>query len=134
MAIPARQVQQVPVCRLGFQPRTRFPGLAEKARYTMRKCLRPVWGPLLWSKESKSMIRFAKALVCVLPLGASMFAQEPKPQAPASQAAPGKDTDKAGAYYNFAMGRLYAQLAGSEGNKNDYINKAIQHYKEALRL
>ena len=32
------------------------------------------------------------------------------------------------------MGRLYAQLAASEGNKNDYVNKAIQHYREALRL
>jgi tetratricopeptide (TPR) repeat protein len=80
------------------------------------------------------MTRFAKALLCVLPLGVPMFAQPPKPQAPAAQPAPGKDTDKAGAYYNFAMGRLYAQLAGSEGNKNDYVNKAIGHYKEALRL
>jgi tetratricopeptide (TPR) repeat protein len=32
------------------------------------------------------------------------------------------------------MGRLYAGMAASEGNKNDYINKAIQHYREALRL
>ena len=32
------------------------------------------------------------------------------------------------------MGRLYAQLAAAEGNKNDYINKSIQHYREALRL
>ena len=32
------------------------------------------------------------------------------------------------------MGRLYAQMASSEGNKNDYVNKSIQHYREALRL
>ena len=32
------------------------------------------------------------------------------------------------------MGRLYAQLASSEGNKSDYVTKAIQHYREALRL
>src|SRR3954452_13265855 len=32
------------------------------------------------------------------------------------------------------MGRLYAQMASSEGNKNDYINKLVQHYREALRL
>src|SRR5581483_6299538 len=30
--------------------------------------------------------------------------------------------------------RLYAQLASSEGNKSDYLTKAIQHYREALRL
>jgi tetratricopeptide (TPR) repeat protein len=32
------------------------------------------------------------------------------------------------------MGRLYAELAANEGNKNDYIPKAIDHYREALRL
>jgi tetratricopeptide (TPR) repeat protein len=53
---------------------------------------------------------------------------------PAQSAAQAADDTKAGAYYNFAMGRLYAELAASEGNKNDYVNKAIQHYKEALRL
>jgi tetratricopeptide (TPR) repeat protein len=79
------------------------------------------------------MIRFAKALLCVIPLGSLLVAQEPKPQATPAQPA-GKESDKAGAYYNFAMGRLYAQLAASEGNKNDYINKSIQHYREALRL
>jgi tetratricopeptide (TPR) repeat protein len=79
------------------------------------------------------MIRLAKAFLC-LPLGAILLAQTPQPQTPATQAAPGKDADKSGAYYNFAMGRLYAQLASSEGNKNDYVAKAIQHYREALRL
>ena len=42
--------------------------------------------------------------------------------------------DKAGAYYNFAMGRLYAELAAADGGKNDYVSKAIQHYQEALKL
>src|SRR4051794_14767085 len=80
------------------------------------------------------MLRIAKALLCALPLGFTLLAQTqtPPPSTPASQA--GKDPDKAGAYYNFAMGRLYAGMASSEGNKNDYINKAVQHYREALRL
>jgi tetratricopeptide (TPR) repeat protein len=78
------------------------------------------------------MLRLAKALLCAAPLGSALLAQTPQSQTPASQA--GKEPDKAGAYYNFAMGRLYAQMAASEGNKNDYINKSIQHYKEALRL
>ena len=41
---------------------------------------------------------------------------------------------KAGAYYNFAMGRVYAELAQSYGNKPEYLTKAIQHYQEALKL
>lgn len=40
--------------------------------------------------------------------------------------------NQAGAYYNFAMGRLYAEMAGSQG-RNDYVSKAIQHYQEALK-
>jgi tetratricopeptide (TPR) repeat protein len=80
------------------------------------------------------MLRIAKALLCAVPLGSTLLAQTqtPPPQTPASQAA--KDPDQAGAYYNFAMGRLYAGMAASEGNKNDYINKSIQFYREALRL
>jgi tetratricopeptide (TPR) repeat protein len=43
-------------------------------------------------------------------------------------------TDKSAAYYNFAMGHLYAELAGAYGNRGEYLNKAIDAYKEALRL
>jgi tetratricopeptide (TPR) repeat protein len=75
------------------------------------------------------MQRSAKALLLVVSLGTILFAQDPKPAAQTPAAA----DNKAGAYYNFAMGRLYAELAGSEGNK-DYVNKAIQHYQEALKL
>jgi tetratricopeptide (TPR) repeat protein len=78
------------------------------------------------------MLRLAKALLCAIPLASTLPAQNPPTQAPANRA--GTEPDKAGAYYNFAMGRLYAQMAASEGNKNDYINKSIQHYREALRL
>jgi tetratricopeptide (TPR) repeat protein len=66
-------------------------------------------------------------------MGCLLYAQAPQAK-PAQTAAPAADENKAGAYYNFAMGRLYAELAASEGNKNDYVNKAIQHYKEALKL
>ncbi len=78
------------------------------------------------------MLRLAKALLCAVPLGSALLAQTPQSATPAQPA--GKEPDKAGAYYNFAMGRLYAQMASSEGNKNDYISKSIQHYREALRL
>jgi tetratricopeptide (TPR) repeat protein len=38
------------------------------------------------------------------------------------------------AYYNFAMGHLYGELADAYGNRGEYVNKAIDYYKEAMRL
>ncbi len=59
-------------------------------------------------------------------------AQTPTEKSPAAEKkAP---TDRSGAYYNFAMGHLYAELAGVYGNRGEYASKAIEHYKEALKL
>ncbi len=76
------------------------------------------------------MIRLAKAVLLAFPLGSMLSAQTAT--APAGTA--NAPDNKAGAYYNFAMGRLYAELAATEGNRNDYVSKAIQHYQEALKL
>ncbi|MGH9721219.1 MAG: tetratricopeptide repeat protein [Bryobacteraceae bacterium] len=43
-------------------------------------------------------------------------------------------TDKASAYYNFAMGHLYAELAAAYNNRADYLSKAIDFYKQAMKL
>ncbi len=51
----------------------------------------------------------------------------------ASQSGPAPKTDRASAYYNFAMGHLYAELAGAYGNKGEYVTKAIDHYRLALK-
>ena len=75
------------------------------------------------------MIRSAKALLLAVFLGSVCLAQSQSP----APAAPAPDNNRAGAYYNFAMGRLYAELAQSEGNR-DYVNKAIEHYQAALKL
>ena len=72
------------------------------------------------------MIRFFKALLLVIPLAGMLIAQAP--------ATSNASDNKASAYYNFAMGRLYVVLASTEGNKNDYVAKAVQHYQEALKL
>ena len=74
------------------------------------------------------MIRSAKALLLVVVMGGLSFAQAP------AETSNAPDNNKAGAYYNFAMGRLYAELAGAYSNRNDYVSKAIQHYQEALKL
>lgn len=42
-------------------------------------------------------------------------------------------TDKGTAYYNFSMGHLYAELAGAYGNRGEYLTKAIEFYKAALK-
>jgi tetratricopeptide (TPR) repeat protein len=41
--------------------------------------------------------------------------------------------DRASAYYNFAMGHMYAELAGEYAYRSEYVDKAIEHYKAALK-
>src|SRR5450631_2221689 len=78
-------------------------------------------------KESRFMIRSAKALLLAISLGGIVLGQTPAET-------PKTPDNKAGAYYNFAMGRVYAELAQAYGNKPEYLTKAIQHYQEALKL
>jgi tetratricopeptide (TPR) repeat protein len=76
------------------------------------------------------MIPSAKVLVLAAAMAGLASAQTAEARATPA-AGP---NDKAGAYYNFAMGRLYSELAGAYGNRGDYINKAIEHYRQALKL
>ena len=41
--------------------------------------------------------------------------------------------DRASAYYHYTLAHMYAELAGSTQNRNDYINQAIANYKEAIK-
>src|SRR5438034_2679291 len=70
------------------------------------------------------MIRSANALILSLSLVLlpSAFGQAPSP------------TDKAGAYYNFAMAHYYAEQSAAYGNRGDYYNKAVDYYTQALKL
>lgn len=54
-------------------------------------------------------------------------------QTPAAQPVP-QAGDHSSAYYNFAMGHLYAEMAGAYGNRGEYVNKAIDFYKQAMQL
>jgi tetratricopeptide (TPR) repeat protein len=56
---------------------------------------------------------------------APAFAQA---QAPAAQ-----QPDRAQAYYDFAMAHLDAELAGAYGNRGEYVNKAIDFYRQAMK-
>lgn len=48
-------------------------------------------------------------------------------------ASPSAETVKASAYYHYSMGHLYEELAGAYGNRGDYINKAIENYRQAMK-
>jgi hypothetical protein len=51
-----------------------------------------------------------------------------------AQSAPAsKASDKAAAYYHYSLGHLYAELAGSYGNRGDYVTKAIENYRLAMK-
>jgi len=78
------------------------------------------------------MIRTAKALVTVGVLAVISRGNMACAQSPA--ASEKAATDKAAAYYNFAMAHLYAEQAGQFGNRSEFVNKAIEHYRQALKL
>jgi tetratricopeptide (TPR) repeat protein len=40
---------------------------------------------------------------------------------------------KASAYYHFSVGHLYEELAGTYGNRSDYVNKAIENFRLAMK-
>lgn len=69
---------------------------------------------------------FYSALIS-LGLSAALLAQKP-----AAKPAEPQDA-RATAYYNFAMGHMYAELAASYGYRSEYVDKAIQHYKAAMQ-
>jgi tetratricopeptide (TPR) repeat protein len=49
--------------------------------------------------------------------------------APTKQAS----SPKAAAYYHFSLGHLYAEMAASYGNRSDYVNKAIENFRLAMK-
>jgi tetratricopeptide (TPR) repeat protein len=40
---------------------------------------------------------------------------------------------KASAYYHFSLGHLYEEMAASYGNRSDYVNKAIDNFRLAMK-
>ncbi len=56
---------------------------------------------------------------------------------PAAQKPPAATVTEAGkkadAYYNFAMGHLYSELSSVYGNRREFVDQAIEFYREALK-
>jgi tetratricopeptide (TPR) repeat protein len=70
----------------------------------------------------------------VLFLSFLVLAAAPSASGQAAPKAAPAPTDKAGAYYNFAMGHLYAELSAAYGNRGEYYTKAVDFYKQAAKL
>jgi tetratricopeptide (TPR) repeat protein len=51
-----------------------------------------------------------------------------------SAQAPQPVADRSSAYYTFAMAHLYGELAQAYGNRGEYVNKAIDMYRQAMKL
>src|SRR6201996_4199638 len=74
----------------------------------------------------------------VLPAASVIGTQTPEQKSPDTVPplpAPAKQASspKAAAYYHFALGHLYEELAGVYGNRSDYVNKAIENYRLAMK-
>jgi tetratricopeptide (TPR) repeat protein len=65
------------------------------------------------------------ALLAIIALSLPLHGQTALRQAP--------PVDKAAAYYHFALGHLYAELAAAYGGRGEYLNKAIENYRLALK-
>src|SRR6516162_1687324 len=79
-------------------------------------------------------VRLSLAVLCLAALSTGLAFSQAVADAPGESAPDTKVSDKANAYYNFAMGHLYAELAGAFGNRSEYTNKAIEYYRQAMKL
>jgi tetratricopeptide (TPR) repeat protein len=75
------------------------------------------------------------AVLTVASMGAAQTPEQNSPNTVPALPAPSKQASspKAGAYYHFALGHLYEELAGVYGNRSDYVNKAIDNYRLAIK-
>jgi tetratricopeptide (TPR) repeat protein len=48
--------------------------------------------------------------------------------------APVSNADRATAYYHYTLAHMYAELAGNTTNRADYVNRAIENYKAAIKV
>lgn len=87
-------------------------------------------------------IRAVGAVLVAAVAGLSSPTMSAAAQVPAEKASRGPilppstkeaSSPKAAAYYHFALGHLYEELAGTYGNRSEYVNKAIENYRLAMK-
>jgi tetratricopeptide (TPR) repeat protein len=55
------------------------------------------------------------------------------PAASAQTPAAAKSADKSAAYYHYSLAHLYSELAGATQNRSDYVTKAVENYRLAMK-
>lgn len=71
---------------------------------------------------------FASTLVAF-----SAFGQAPAQGKRATRDEAPPKPDKGTAYYHYALGHMYAELAATYNNRSDYFNRAIENYRLAMK-
>jgi tetratricopeptide (TPR) repeat protein len=72
-----------------------------------------------------------KALLITVFASACISANAQSPAQPAE--ASGAKVDRASAYYHYSLAHMFAEQASMFGNRGDFVNKAIDNYKEAIK-
>jgi tetratricopeptide (TPR) repeat protein len=90
----------------------------------------------IFFKSRNSRLRTAALAFAFGPVAALAFAQTPATQdsallPPVAKVQP--LSPKSSAYYHFSLGHLYEEMAGAYGNRSDYVNKAIDNYRLAMK-
>jgi tetratricopeptide (TPR) repeat protein len=93
----------------------------------------------LYFKPSSTpcVLAFALAAVSTLSAAAPPDGQTPADQSQSAATLPPAtkqaSSPKAAAYYHFALGHLYEEMAATYSNRSDYVNKAIENFRLAMK-
>ena len=68
-----------------------------------------------------------KTVVAMAAMGAVAWGQNQPPPGGAT------NPDRASAYYHYTLAHMYAEMAATPGNTREYLNNAIENYKEAIK-
>lgn len=93
--------------------------------------------PNLYSFRTFWVLPLALAAIFILPITEAQGRQVTENKANGATTLPTATKQpssvKAAAYYHFSLGHLYEELAGNYGNRSDYVNKAIENYRLAMK-
>ena len=104
----------------------RGPDDDQKRGYTVRQ---------IGERLQRRTIQMQKSVQILLALSLVVFSNSTTQAqtAPPKSGASAAKSDKASAYFNYSMAHIFADLAASSGNKSEYLNPAIEYYKNAIK-
>ena len=107
---------------------------SKEALYTCKNCFVP------WDRDEErgTPVRCVYSnfacVLCLLVTGAGIAQTVPSTPANTTghSGSPANDS-KAAAYYHYSLGHLYAEMAGTFGNRSEYFDKAAENYRLAMK-